>query len=188
MRTRIREFRKARNMTLKQLADKIGTTPQTVQRLETDNMTVSTSWLEKIAGAFGIEAADLIGRTMGRQIPYLGSIGPQGYISPLPADKPEMFQFEVPAEDPVAARLDVTLNGFGAGTVVIANRLRESDTPNAHGADCIVALPSGSVLFRWLIRGRGDTWTLVPHDRRSDVQYDQTVLWIARVVVALVYY
>ena len=46
MQTRIREFRKLRGMTLKELADKIKTTPQTVQRLETANMTVSMEWLE----------------------------------------------------------------------------------------------------------------------------------------------
>ncbi|MGE0612668.1 MAG: helix-turn-helix domain-containing protein, partial [Hyphomicrobiales bacterium] len=35
LRTRIRELRKARRLTLKQLAARAGTTPQTIQRLET---------------------------------------------------------------------------------------------------------------------------------------------------------
>lgn len=60
MKTYIREFRKSRGMTLKQLADKINTTPQTVQRLETDNMTVSMAWLEKIAIALQVEPYKLL--------------------------------------------------------------------------------------------------------------------------------
>jgi transcriptional regulator with XRE-family HTH domain len=58
--TRIRELRKARGFTLKELALAIGTTPQTVQRLETANMTVSTEWLEKIAKALVLEPYQLL--------------------------------------------------------------------------------------------------------------------------------
>lgn len=60
MRTRIKEFRKASGLTLKQLADAMGTTPQTVQRLETDNMTVSTKWLERFAKALGVRPDELL--------------------------------------------------------------------------------------------------------------------------------
>ena len=78
MQTRIREFRKLRGMTLKELADKIKTTPQTVQRLETANMTVSTDWLEKIARALLVEPADLIGNRSSREIRLIGRVGEQG--------------------------------------------------------------------------------------------------------------
>jgi transcriptional regulator with XRE-family HTH domain len=188
MRTRIREFRKARDMTLKQLADMIGTTPQTVQRLETGTMTVSMEWLEKIAEAFGIGPAYLIGRSNGGQIPFLGSIGAQGYLHAAKSDSLEYFRFDVPADDPVAARFEIALGNFEAGTVLIGNRLRGADMQNAHGLDCIVGLPNGTVLFRWVIRGQGETWTLVPHDRKSGVQYDQPVIWIARAVMAVSFY
>ncbi|MDX2265330.1 MAG: helix-turn-helix transcriptional regulator [Hyphomicrobiales bacterium] len=186
MRIRIRELRKARDMTLKELADKIGTTPQTVQRLETANMTLSIAWLEKIAAALNVEPADLIGRSGGKQIPILGGIGAQGYMTR--ASDAETFQFDVPAEDPVAARFDVSFNGYATGSIIIANKLREADALNAHGVDCIVALPSGKTMFRWVIRGRGETWTLIPPDRKTDVQYDQQIAWLARVVLAITYY
>ena len=58
--TRIREVRKARGMTLKELAYATGTTPQTIQRLETENMTVSLEWLGKIARALGVTIYDLL--------------------------------------------------------------------------------------------------------------------------------
>lgn len=60
--TRIREIRKARGFTLKELADKAKTTPQTIQRLETANMTVSMAWLEKIGRALDVPPYDLVPR------------------------------------------------------------------------------------------------------------------------------
>jgi transcriptional regulator with XRE-family HTH domain len=58
--TRIRVIRKQQGLTLKQIAYAIGTTPQTAQRLETGNMTVSMEWLEKIARALDVPIADLL--------------------------------------------------------------------------------------------------------------------------------
>lgn len=62
----IRAHRKRKGMTLKQLAEAIGTTPQTVQRVETENMTVSLVWLDKIAAALNIPAHALLGSNAGR--------------------------------------------------------------------------------------------------------------------------
>jgi transcriptional regulator with XRE-family HTH domain len=58
--TRIREFRKAQGMTLKQLAYAIGTTPQTAQRLEVGTMTVSLEWLHAIAAALAVPPSKLL--------------------------------------------------------------------------------------------------------------------------------
>lgn len=174
-------------MTLKELAERIGTTAQTVQRLETANMTVSTDWLEKIARALDVEPADLIGGARARQIPLIGRVGERGHVHRLMGDQPQLVHFEVPAEDPVAARLDVSVGYFEAGTILIANRLRPADWANAHGLDCFVGLSSEATLLRRVIRGTDGSWTLVPLDNGTDVQYDQTLVWIARVIVAVRY-
>ena len=49
--TRIREVRRARNLTLQDVADRCDppTTPQTIGRLETGTRTVSVGWLNRIA-------------------------------------------------------------------------------------------------------------------------------------------
>ena len=56
--TRIREVRRARKMTLQDVADRCQppTTPQTIGRLETGTRTVSVGWLNRIAKALGVEA------------------------------------------------------------------------------------------------------------------------------------
>ena len=60
--TRIREVRRARKMTLDDVARACepATTPQTIGRLETGTRTVSVGWLNRIAKALGVEASDLV--------------------------------------------------------------------------------------------------------------------------------
>jgi transcriptional regulator with XRE-family HTH domain len=58
--TRIWELRKLSGLTLKDLADAMGTTPQTVQRLETGSMTVSTDWLFRFAQVLRVQPSELI--------------------------------------------------------------------------------------------------------------------------------
>lgn len=188
MQTRIREFRKLRGMTLKELADKINTTPQTVQRLETANMTVSTDWLEKIARALLVEPADLLGTRSSREIQLIGRIGDQGRINRVQQEQTSIIHLDVPADNPVAARLDANIGYFEAGSVLIANRFREADMDNAHGVDCLVAVADGPVLLRKLIRGRENGWTLVPHENGLEIQYDQTIDWAARIIMSIKYY
>lgn len=188
MQTRIREFRKLRGMTLKELADKINTTPQTVQRLETANMTVSTDWLEKIARALLIEPADLIGSRSNREIQMIGRIGEYGRINTIKQDQGAVIHLEVPADNPVAARLDHPVGPYEAGTILIANRFRNEDIDNAHGIDCIIAVKDGPILLRRVIRGRDNGWTLVPHENGGEIQYDQSIDWAARIIMSVRYF
>src|SRR5687767_4788723 len=60
--TRIRDVRRAKKLTLQDVADRCDppTTPQTIGRLETGTRTVSLSWLNRIAEALGVEATDLV--------------------------------------------------------------------------------------------------------------------------------
>jgi DNA-binding Xre family transcriptional regulator len=110
-------------MTLKELADKINTTPQTVQRLETANMTVSTDWLEKIARALLIEPADLIGSRSNREIQMIGRIGEYGRVNAVKHDQGAIIHLEVPADNPVAARIDLAVGPYEAGTILIAKQV-----------------------------------------------------------------
>jgi transcriptional regulator with XRE-family HTH domain len=57
---RIRRLRKQRNMTLEQLGKLCGTSPQSAQRFESANMTLSLLWLERVAKALGVEPYELL--------------------------------------------------------------------------------------------------------------------------------
>jgi transcriptional regulator with XRE-family HTH domain len=56
---RIRAARQRRGLTLLQVAKECETSPQTIQRLETANMTLSMEWLELISRVLSIAPGDL---------------------------------------------------------------------------------------------------------------------------------
>src|SRR3954467_10522394 len=82
--TRIREVRRARGMTLDDVARKCQppTTPQTIGRLETGTRTVSVGWLNRIAKALGAEAQDLVDGGEAAEIKVGAVLGPGGAVAP----------------------------------------------------------------------------------------------------------
>lgn len=57
---RIKEHRKRRGMTAKQLADQLGTTEATMSRLEGGKQSLSQQWLEKLSISLEVDVADII--------------------------------------------------------------------------------------------------------------------------------
>lgn len=185
MQTRIREMRKRRSMTLQQLADIVGTTPQTVQRLETANMTVSMTWLRRFATAFGVRATDLISEDGSGTVPLLGRIGRDGTGQATRDEmRAETIGINIPAEDPVAVLVDADIGGYAAGSYLIGNRLSGAELVNAHGKDCIVRLCSDSLALCRVIY-RDGAITLVPLDPARDVRFNADIAWAARLVLQL---
>src|SRR4029453_12126581 len=83
--TRIREVRRARGMTLDDVTQACSppTTPQTIGRLETGSRTVSIGWLNRIADALGVDAADLIeGGGEKAELPVVAILGVNGAAAP----------------------------------------------------------------------------------------------------------
>ncbi len=60
--TAIREVRRAKGLTLEEVAARCEppTTAQTIGRLEMGTRTVSVGWLNRIAAALGVDSADLV--------------------------------------------------------------------------------------------------------------------------------
>lgn len=188
MQTRIREIRKRRGMTLQQVADLVRTTPQTVQRLETANMTVSMDWLARLANALGVAPSNLIADETSRPIPLLARLGRDGagHLSGKGDDDAEVVTMDVAAEDPVAVHLEERVGDYAAGSYLVGNRFFGPDMVNAHGADCIAGLGGGRLVLRRLI-WRDGTVILVPLDPSGDVRFDARPEWAARVVLQLRY-
>ena len=77
MLTRIREVRKAKRLTLLDVAERCRppTTAQTIGRLETGTRTVSVGWLNRIAAALEVDAADLVTLPDRTDIPVAAILG-----------------------------------------------------------------------------------------------------------------
>lgn len=185
MKNRIRLYRRQRGMTLKELADSVGTTPQTISRLETEVMTLSTEWLERLATALGVHPTELLEAPDRPDIPLIGLIGANGALS-RSADV-DNFAIDIRAERPVAVRLSHPCGPYREGEVLIANRFDNDDLENVLGRDCLCCTADGRVLLRRVVRGADKTYTLVPLQPDGDVRYNQDLRWAARVVVRLQY-
>lgn len=188
MQTRIRHYRKLRGLTLQQLADMVSTTPQTISRLETGNMTVSIDWLERFAGVFDIQVADLIAGGTGREIDLLGTLAGDGAVlTPAEADMPD-FTVEIRADRPVAVWLSTHVGRYEAGDLLIGNRLEGADLAGAHGQDCLVPGDNNAFYLRRLAREDNGLFTLMPLDPGGDVRFGASLDWAARIVMRVSYF
>ncbi len=172
-------------MTLKELAEAVGTTPQTVSRLETEVMTLSTEWLERLARALNVHPTELLEAPDRPDIPLIGALGANGALS-RSADV-DNFAIDLRAEHPVAVRLGQACGPYQIGEILIANRFEGDDLENVLGRDCLCCTADGRVLLRRVVRGADKSYTLVPLEPDGDVRYNQELRWAARVVLRLHY-
>jgi transcriptional regulator with XRE-family HTH domain len=187
METRIRELRKAKGWTLRQVADLVGTTAQTVQRLETANMTVSTDWLERFANAFSVRAVDLIRDRDVAGIPMYGRLGRDGAKRDVSVtDQAEHLSLTTPAQDPVAVRLSDAIGLYRAGSTLIGNRLANGNNIEAQGRDALVLSRDGTLfLGRIVLQDR--RLIVVPISDAGPVKFDVDAIWIAPIVMEIRY-
>src|SRR5690349_10608420 len=81
--TRIREVRKAKKLTLDEVAARCvpPTTAQTIGRLETGTRTVSVGWLNRIAAALGVDSSDLVEGPTSSDMKVAAILGADGVAS-----------------------------------------------------------------------------------------------------------
>jgi transcriptional regulator with XRE-family HTH domain len=152
--TRIREVRRAKKMTLQDVADRCDppTTPQTIGRLETGTRTVSVGWLNRIAGALGVGAGDLVQLPDREDIPLAASLDHDGAHAP----RRETVLLP-PQTEPGLVAVSVTgsLGDYRSGDEIWLRRLTPEAFAGAMNRDLLVPRPGGRFLFGRLI-GRED--------------------------------
>ena len=118
--TRIREVRRARGLTLDDVARRCDppTTAQTIGRLETGTRTVSVGWLNRIARALEVEAEDLVGGDARADLTVLAVIGPGSAAAPrqnLIVAPPRPEKSKLRYWSAVAWAIIARATNFGAG-------------------------------------------------------------------------
>ena len=181
---RIRQMRRRRGLTLKQVADAIRpepTTPQTIGRLEKGVRTVSIDWLTKIAEVLDCHVADLIESPAGGDIPLIGGALPDGHVHVV-ADTG--IDLRPAAHNPVAVRIPEAAGPYRSGDIVICNQTDGPEIAAGLGRDCVVRTAQGETLFGRLTLGRLDgAYTLAPLRAGTAVRYDLTLEWAAAAVM-----
>lgn len=177
----IRQVRHLRGLTLAQLAKKVGTTAATVSRLEKDEMTVSTEWLERFAVALDVHPSDLLERRDRPAIQLLGKAGRNGRVMAAGDDS---VSIEIPYNDAVAIEIAAHQGCYAAGERLIGERLRGASMTSGIGRDCIVALKAGGLVLA-RVAGTPPRFTLVPPEPRATILYEQEVDWIAPLAIRM---
>ncbi len=148
--TRIRDVRRARSMTLDEVARacKPPTTPQTVGRLETGTRTVSVGWLNRIAAALKVEASDLVDSPDRAEINVVAVLGANG------AAAPRRNGVVVPPRavlGQVAVTVNASLGDYRDGDEVWCDQLEPENFGQALNRDVLVPRPAGRFIFGRLI-------------------------------------
>ena len=148
--TRIREVRRARGMTLDEVAKacKPPTTPQTVGRLETGTRTVSVGWLNRIAAALKVEASDLVDSPDRAEINVVAVLGANGAAAPR-RNGVVVPPRAVPGQ--VAVTVSASLGDYRDGDEIWCDQLEPENFGQALNRDVLVPRPAGRFIFGRLI-------------------------------------
>ena len=142
--TRIREVRRARGMTLDDVARRCDppTTPQTIGRLETGMRTVSVGWLNRIARALGVDAQDLVEGGEAAELKVAAIVGPGGAIAP------KKSAIVVPphvGDGQVAVLVGASIGDYRSGDEIWCETLAPADYARALNRDVLIPRPAGRV-------------------------------------------
>lgn len=132
------------------------TTPQTIGRLETGTRTVSVGWLNRIAKALGVDAADLVesgGEKM--DVPVAAIVSANGASAPR---RTSIVVPPRPKAGDIAVTLSASIGDYRAGDEVWCETLQPYEFGRALNRDILIPRPAGRFLFGRLI-GREE-----PHD------------------------
>ncbi len=159
--TAIREVRRARNMTLEQVALRCSppTTAQTIGRLETGTRTVSVAWLNRIAAALEVAPADLVTLPDRAALPVAATLDADGAHA---LRQPQTLAPPQPAAGGVAIVVAGSVADYRSGDQLWCDLRAPAAFALALNRDVLVPLPAGRFLFARLIGIDGDALLLLP--------------------------
>ena len=191
MRHRIRNLRKQKGWTIKEVARRAGTSEATISRLETQRMTVSTDWLERLAGIFNVAPADLIEGREARLIEFVGAVGADGAVARL---RDSFWDAEAPlAEGAVAIQLACPMGPFSAGDYLIGQKIAPPFAVPKKSLLCFAELDDQRIMVGRLYAANpghnGEVFTFVPlTDETATLVPISECRWLARICRRISYY
>ena len=176
--TRIREVRRARGMTLDEVARACDppTTAQTIGRLETGTRTVSVGWLNRIANALGVEATDLVAHGESSELAVAAVLGAAG------ASAPKRSSLVVPPKvkgGQIALLVSAGVGDYRAGDEIWCDTLAPDEFGLALNRDVLIPRPAGRFLFGRLINRDEERLQILPLEAGGRQQVVANPPWVA---------
>lgn len=178
---RIRSIRKAKGMTLDDLAKACvpPTTPQTVGRLETGTRTLSTKWMDRLGKALGVEPELLVrgeDAVATQIVATLGERGPDALAKPRDALPPTALGG---GGNLMVLQIDYPHGEYRPGDQLWLREIDpEDDAQRAVNRDILVPKKGGRFAFGRLIDRSGDKIGILPPGHGQKQQVVEAPAWI----------
>ncbi len=179
--TRIREVRRAKGLTLLDVAERCvpATTAQTIGRLETGTRTVSVGWLNRIAAALDVTAGDLVELPDHADLPVAAVLGADGVNAPR---RDAVVAPPVPVPGMVAILVETTVGEYRAGDVIWCQRVAPDNFATLLNRDVLLPRPAGRFIFGRLIGRDGTMLQILPFGAGGKQQVIADPAWAAYAV------
>lgn len=181
---RIRDIRKAKGMTLAELAQNCSppTTAQTIGRLETGMRNLSLKWMERIAAALEVDPEALVRSENVSQPMVVASLriaGAEALNSPREAVLPSDLASSDNDAPLMVLTVEESVGEFRPGDMLWLQQLAPEDAGSAINRDCLVPKPGGRFAFGRLIDRKGTLVGILPPGSGQKQQVVDNPPWIA---------
>lgn len=185
---RIREIRKAKGLTLADLAEACDppTTAQTIGRLETGMRNLSTRWMDRIGKALDIDPQTLV-RSESQPNPRIIAQLNASEVEALTAPREAILPHELAANGDDSAlmvmEVSAAIGEYRPGDLVWLRQVQPERVASAINRDCLVPRPGGRFTFGRLIDVQGTLVGILPSQAGQKQQVVDRPAWIAAAIM-----
>lgn len=178
---RIRDIRRDKGMTLAELANACSppTTAQTIGRLETGMRNLSIKWMDRIAGALGVDPEMLVrseGAARAQVVASLRDAGPEA----LPGTRDALLPTELDGGSVrVVLAIEASAGEYRAGDQLWLRQIEPDRAGTAINRDVLVPRKGGRFAFGRLIDRQGRRVAVLPVGTGQKQQVVDDPPWIA---------
>ena len=181
MQSRIRDVRKAKGLTLADVAArcKPETTAQTIGRLETGTRVLSLIWINRIADALGVDSSDLIALPDQQYLPVAAVLQDDGTHAPT---KEERIMVPNIGGSMMGMRIATATGEYRRGDELWLEQLPPEAFSSALNLDVLVPRPGGRFIFGRLLGRDSGKLHILPLEAGARQQVVADPVWIAKAV------
>lgn len=181
MQSRIRDVRKAKGLTLADVAArcKPATTAQTIGRLETGMRVLSLIWINRIADALGVDSSDLVALPDQHYLPVAAVLDDDGTHAPT---KQERIMVPNIGDSMIGMRVVATSGEYRRGDELWMEQLQPDAFATALNLDVLVPRPGGRFIFGRLLGREDGKLHILPLEAGARQQVVTDPAWIAKAV------
>jgi len=181
MMSRLREIRKAKGLTLADVAGRCDppTTAVTIGRLETGMRSLTVDWLERLGAALAVDPKSLMADSTDPSIPVAALLGIDGPFAP---SEPIMLHPEAAPAGTMALLVRASQGEYRSGDTLWLQQLPPDRFAEALNCDVLVPRPVGRFLFGRLAATEGRKLQILPMKPGARQAIATDALWLGRAV------